>query len=239
MLTERIETLIPKPVEQSVTVTREEPNGQPDPASKIPALAGTLPEAPEACCKLKRVTSAYDLAGVDDELRRRYEDGDATLHELAAYVNDRITTVTLEAIGNPRGTEPATVRAALQGEESIPATRRDDLRAAIAGKVDVEVLTGSFVSHETIRRHLNEHLDVSTSRGGFSTFEELQEALESYQEQYEDGIESALQRGGRKGLIDGDTYRVFSTRVECERCSESYRLSELLDSGGCDCTDNL
>ena len=230
--------MIPKTVELPATVTRTERNEQTEAAIEIPPLAGDLPPDPDACCKVQRVVTAYNLTGVDDELRRRYDDGDATLHELAAYVNDRITTVTLDAIDNPTETEPGTVRAALQGEESIKATRRDDLRAAVAGKVNVDVLTDTFVSHETIRRHLNEHLDVSTSRGGFSTFEELRAVLESYQEQYENGIESALDRASESELIDGDSYRVFSTRVECENCSKTYRLSELLENCGCDCADS-
>ena len=201
----------------------------------IPSVSGEKPTVPRACCKVQRVTEAYRLSGVNDELRRRYESGDATLHESADYVNDRITAVTLDKIDNPIDTEPATVRAALNETEDIPATKRDDIRAALAGRIDVEVLTDSYVSHETIRRHLNEHLDVSTSRGGFDTFEELKEALAAYQEQYENGVRSALERGNRKGLIDGDQYRIFSTRVECQHCSETYRLQELLENRGCSC----
>jgi hypothetical protein len=181
------------------------------------------------------VTRAYRLTGIDEELRRRYESGDATLHELAEYVNNRITAVALDALDNPTGTEPSTVRAALRGVESVPATMRDDLRATLAGQLDIDMLTDAYVSHETIRRHLNEHLDVSTSQGGFDTFDELQEALNSYQQQYENGVQGALKRAGEQGMIDGAEYRIFSTRVECQRCSETYRLQELLADRGCDC----
>jgi hypothetical protein len=201
----------------------------------IPAVVGEKPSVPDACCKVQRVAEAYRLSGVDEELQRRYETGDATLHELAEYVNDRITAVTLDAVNEPIDSEPATVRAALNGEEGIPATRRDDMRATLAGRIDVEVLLDSYVSHETVRRHLNEHLDVSTSRGGFDTFEEFEDALDAYQEQYENGIRSALERAAKKGLIQGESYRVFSTRVECQQCSETYRLQELLEDRGCDC----
>lgn len=201
----------------------------------LPAISGERPDVPDACCKVQRVTQAYRLTGVDEELRRRYEAGDATLHELAEYVNNRVTAVTLDALDNPTGTEPSTVRAALSGAESVPATKRDDLRAILAGQLDIDLLTDAYVSHETIRRHLNDHLDVSTSQGGFDTFEELQEVLDSYQQQYENGVRSALERAGEKELIDGKNYRVFSTRVECQHCSETYRLHELLADRGCDC----
>ncbi len=201
----------------------------------IPSISGEKPTVPQACCKVQRVTEAYHLSGINDELRRRYESGDATLHELANYVDDRITSVTLGAIENPIDAEPATIRAALNQAEDIPATRRDNIRATLAGRIDLEILTDSYVSHETVRRHLNEHLNVSTSRGGFETIEELQEALDAYRKQYQDGVRSALERANKKEMIDGDQYRIFSTRIECQHCSETYRLQELLENRGCSC----
>jgi hypothetical protein len=212
------------------TKGRHERRSQP-----LPSISGEKPTVPQACCKVQRVTEAYHLSGINDELRRQYESGDATLHELANYINDRITSVTLGSIENPIEAEPATVRAALNEAEDMPATKRDNIRATLAGRIDIDVLVDSFVSHETVRRHLNEHLDVSTSRGGFETIEELQEALDAYQEQYENGVRSALQRANKKGLIEGDQYRIFSTRIECQHCSETYRLQELLERRGCSC----
>jgi hypothetical protein len=211
-------------------------NGRSNGSSQpIPAVTSEEPNVSGACCKVERVAEAYGLSGVDKELRRRYETGDATLHELAEYVNNRITAVTLDAVDNPLDAEPATVRAALQGEKGILATRRDDMQATLAGRIDIEILTDSYISHETVRRHLNEHLDVSTSRGGFDTFDEFKEALNAYQEQYENGVKSTLERASKKELIDGGQYRIFSTRVECQHCSETYRLQELVEDRGCSC----
>jgi hypothetical protein len=201
----------------------------------VPAISGERPDISNACCKVQRVTEAYRLIGIDNELQRRYESENATLHELADYLNNRITAVALAALDNPTNTEPATVRAALDGEDSIPATRRDDLRAILAGQLNIDLLTDAYVSHETIRRHLNDHLDISTSKGGFDTFEEFQETLRSYQYQYENGVHSALKRACKKGLINGGNYNIFNTRVECQHCSETYRLHELLKNRGCSC----
>jgi len=213
-------------------------NNSSEKQTTIPPVSGEKPSSADACCKVTRVTHAYQLAGLDDELQRRYRNENATLHELADYFNDRITAVVMDAIENPPETEPGTVRAALEGDKSIPATKRDDIRATMAGQLNLELLTDAYVSHETIRQHLNEHLDVSTSQGGFDTFEELGDVLGSYQEQYRNGVRSALERAGRKGLIDGKNYRIFNTRVECQHCSETYRLQELLENRGCDCFRN-
>jgi hypothetical protein len=214
----------------------EEYNKHPKHGTKeVPPLNGQLPPKGTGCCKIGRMSKAYKLSGIDEELERRYEGDDATLHGLANYIDNRITAATLDVIDNPTELEPATVRAALNGEDSVSATKRDDIQAELIGRIDSEILIDSYVSHETVRRHLNEHLDVVTSRGGFDTFDELEQALESYQDQYNNGVESALKRAASKGIIDGKRYRVFSTRVECEICSEVYRLDELLNNEGCNC----
>lgn len=201
----------------------------------IPPLSGQKPSDPEACCKVHRVATAYNLEGIDAELERRYESEDATLHEVAAYINNRITSITLDSVTSSFAIEPATVRAALREEESIPATRRDDIRASLVGTLNVDRLTESYVSHETVRRHLNEHMGVSTEQCGFDDMEELKDALKSYEEQYQSGVIGALYRARKMGLIEGDEFNVFTTKVECESCSRSYRLMELVENGGCDC----
>lgn len=202
--------------------------------SEIPPISGRTPPVAERCCKVERVSEAYGLAGIDTELRRRREKG-ATLHELADYVNERLTAVTLDAAGVELEAEPATVRAAVDGDESVPPDRRDPIREAVAGKLDLQRLQTDFISHETVRMHLKDHLGVSTSSGGFDSTEELRETLLALQAQYLDSIESALGRAADRGFVTGDTFTVYRTRVECDGCSRTYRLEDLLDKGGCDC----
>lgn len=190
---------------------------------------------PSGCCKVGRLGAGYRLSGLDEELRRRYEREDATLHELRDYINNRVTATTMAAGEVLTEFEPGRVRAALDGETSLPAAERDDIRARAAGVVDIDALQRSYISHETVRKHLNEHLDVSTSRGGFETAAELEEALRSYREQYERGVAGALRRATERELLCGGEYDVYSTRVECTSCGQVYTLEELLHEGGCDC----
>lgn len=203
--------------------------------SDIPSLTGEEPSRRDECCKVERVARAYHIAGIDPELRRRYEEDDATLHELANYINERITAVSMDTADVTLDVEPGTVRAALRDERSISATKRDDIRAHLAGSLDVERLVDSFVSHETVRRHLNEHLDVSTAQRSLETREELSEVLDSYQEQYRDGVAGALDRAVEKGLIEGHEFTVYRTQVECSNCSTTSRVAALVENGGCDC----
>jgi len=203
----------------------------------IPAVSDERSPRVDACCKVQRVAKAYSLPGIDSELRRQRTEADATLHELADYVNTRLTAKGLKQAGVDIDVEPATVRAALENDGTVSIGRRDRIREMVAGHLKIDQLTDDFVSHETIRRHLKEHLDISTSRGGFETVPELRDALETYQEQYGNAIEGALRRAEEQGLIAGNDYNVFSTRVECTHCSSTYRIQELIEKEGCDCEE--
>jgi hypothetical protein len=205
-----------------------------DEPETVPAVGGEPPSVPDACCKVGRVAAAYGLDGLDTELRRRHADG-ATLHELAAYVDERLVAATLRVAAVAVDADPGTVAAALRGEESVPVETRERVGEAAAGAFDADRLRTDFVSHETVRRHLNEHLDVSTSRGSIESEADLRAALEAYQSQYRESVANALARAGEQGLVDGGDFRVFSTRLECGDCGQTYRLQELLAAGGCDC----
>lgn len=200
-----------------------------------PAVTGAAPTADNACCKVERVAEAYGLEGLDAELRRRREQNDATLHELAAYLNERLTAVALSAAEVDLDAEPGTVCAALENSDELDIGRRDEIREAVAGYLDIDRLRTDYTSHETVRKHLNDHLDVSTSRGSIESTEELEDALQTYEQQYETAVASALERAAEQGLLSGGNFRVFSTRVECQNCSTTYRLDELLANGGCEC----
>jgi len=153
-------------------------------------------------------------------------------------MNTRLTAKTLEATEIDVSATPWTVRAALVGDDSVPASRRDSLQEALVGRIDIDQLTGDFVSHETVRRHLKDHLGVSTSRGGFESASDLEAALETYQRQYVNAVEGALERATRNGIIAGESFSVYRTRIECSACGTTYRLEDLLAAGGCDCNSD-
>lgn len=204
--------------------------------TNCPAVTGEPPSADDACCKVKRVAKAYGLEGLDAELKRRREQNDATLHELATYLNERLTAAAIAAAKIELDAEPGTVRAALENSDNIDIGRRDEIRGAVAGELDIDRLQTDYTSHETVRKHLNDHLGVSTSRGSIETAQELEKALRTYEQQYETAVVSALERAAERGLLSGGDFRVFSTRVECRQCSTTYRLEELLADDGCECS---
>jgi len=200
-----------------------------------PVVTGSAPSVDNACCKVERVARAYGLEGLDAELRRRCEQNDATLHELAAYLNERVTAVAISAVEIELNAEPGTVCAAVQNTDELDISRRDEIRGAVAGNLDIDRLRTDYTSYETIRKHLKDDLDVSTSRGSIESVQELENALQIYEQQYETAVANALKRAAERGFLSGGNFRVFSTRIECQNCSTTYRLEELLAEGGCEC----
>jgi hypothetical protein len=146
-----------------------------------------------------------------------------------------VTAVALSAAEVDIDAEPGTVYAAVQNSDELDISRRDEIREILAGALDIDRLRTDYISHETVRKHLNDHLDISTSRGSVESAEELEDALQTYEQQYETAVASALERAAERGFLSGGDFRVFSTRVECQECSTTYRLEELLANGGCEC----
>lgn len=112
--------------------------------------------------KVARIVDRYDLADLDSQLRTRYVVEDASLRDLADFVNVQVTTAFLEdqpfapesvyrILGDPEGS-------ASKGDQS-------DLRRRLrAHGVDVEALEREWVTHMTVRSYLRRHLDVDTER---------------------------------------------------------------------------
>jgi len=190
----------------------------------------------DACgCKVSRVADRRDLGDLDAELRHRRDEG-ASLRDLADVVNTRVLESGMNAVDADVVGDAASVYEALTGDDVDP-TRHADVRDQLeyAG-VDVESVSGDFVSHQTVRDHLRDCLGLDTGRDGVETVQEGREVVTWARERNERVVERTLQRLGRTGALELGELDVFnSTTVTCEDCGSSFGVEELLDRGGCDC----
>lgn len=194
------------------------------------------PDGENHCCKVGRVGDRYGLDDLDGALRHRRSERDASLRRLAAFVNARVLAAVVESAGVETTGDPLALYETLYGEDAAP-ERKADVRDRLeyAG-VDLEELEGDFVSHQTIRAHLNDCLEVDTSRRGVSSVEAGREIIEWARDRDEHIIEQTLAQLARKGLLGtGDLEVRHSVTVRCTDCGEAYRPTELLSSGGCAC----
>lgn len=199
-----------------------------------------------ACsCKVGRVADRHGVSGLDDELRRRREDG-ASLRALADHVNRRVLAASLDdetdglvdaVYGAVSGEEAvALVYDALAGDDVAPErTARVRTRLEQRG-VDVDAVMDDWVTHPTVRGHLRECLGLDTSRGGTVSHDDAVDTVEWARARSERVVGRTFERLDDAGLVTtGDLDVAATFRLTCADCGETYRPSRLLDRGGCAC----
>ncbi|UWG46322.1 Uncharacterized protein HSRCO_0020 [Halanaeroarchaeum sp. HSR-CO] len=104
----------------------------------------------------------YELEGIDDQLRSRYVDGDASLRELERFVNIEIARSFLD--GEPFS--PVTVYRTLRDPDGdVSTSEKTDLRRRLRlENIDVERLESDWVSHMSVRTYLTKDLGIDTTR---------------------------------------------------------------------------
>jgi hypothetical protein len=169
-------------------------------------------------------------------MRARRDRDDASLRDLADFANTRVLEAAIEDHAE-RGVlaDADSIYRALNGDgDSGKATELRDRLDDVG--VPVEEVRDDFVSHQTVRKHLNECLDVDTGRSPTTDVREATNLIEWARSRDEQIIDRTLSRLRRSGALDvGELTVVHSVRVMCEDCGRSYRLQSLLDDGGCSC----
>jgi len=193
----------------------------------------------EKCCKVGRVAAKRGLTRLDDELRRRRGAG-ASLRDLEGFLNERVLERALDEANEAVVGDPESLCRTLQSSD-VDAGRKAELRANLerAG-VDVDAVEDDFISHQTIRDHLRDCLDVDTSRETRIDRERGHTTISWAQSRSQAVIEQTLQQLRNAGeLATGNLDVTQTARVTCTDCGATYRLDELLDSASCECGDHL
>lgn len=188
-------------------------------------------------CKVERITEKHGFSDLDEELRRRHRSG-ASLRELETFINTRVLERALLESDVALIGDTESIYRILQGDDVTPGQRaeiRSQLERAGPPVSDVE---DDFVSHQTVKRHLQNCLGVDTNRQSKITFDEAEQTVEWAQSQNLSVIENTIKRLQNAGLLEVDHLDVTqSVRVTCEETGNTFRLREFLRRGGCDCDD--
>ncbi|WP_158853390.1 rod-determining factor RdfA [Halorhabdus sp. CUG00001] len=196
-------------------------------------------------CKVGRVAERYDLSDLDTDLQSRHDAG-TSLRALATVLNKRILRTALERAGGDTSTLVSSDRGVdtlfdvLDGSTEATDTERVRVKTRLeqAG-VDVEAVTDDWVSHATIKSHLNECLSVDTSRETSITESDAIDTIEWTRTRSENVIAETIERLQNAGLIAvGEPTTSVRARITCEDCGRSYAVRDLLDAGGCACRDD-
>ena len=190
------------------------------------------------CCKVGRSASAYGLANLDGDLRRRHERGES-LRDLATFVNRRILGRAIDGADVNAVSDADTLYDLLTDEE-LSAGRRTEIREKLTRSgVDLAAVESSYVSHQTVRDHLRECLSVDTSVGSDVDAESARGTIEWARARFLGIAERTLERLEAAGELTVGSVEVTATvRATCTDCGETYRLGVLVDRGHCGCADD-
>lgn len=199
-------------------------------------------------CKVGRAIDAYDLDELDDTLRTERENHDRSLRDLADLINRKILSATVNRIApaeQPIVYEGISEDEALEklydvirGNVSASDKARVETRLKQTG-VDIESVADDWVTHPTVRRHLNECLGVRTDRTSGISVEKGVNTIEWSRNRTENIVIDTIDRMENAGVLEHskevDVH--VAVRITCHQCGNFYQVSEYIDSGGCFCDE--
>lgn len=199
-------------------------------------------------CKVGNAVSQYELVGLNQQLVSKRSRDEASLRDLADYINRSILAAALETDADTliENTEAFGALGREEAIESIYHVLTDDsgsteqlarveTRLEQSG-VDLEAVRSAWVTHPTVRTHLRECLDIDTSRTPDLEPDDGLQTIEWARSQCVAIVERTFERlvqAGHLSITDVDVS--LSIRVTCTACKETFRPSDLVNRGGCAC----
>ena len=191
--------------------------------------------------KVERVIAKYDLGGIDDELADAWMgEGDehSSLRELATYFNRRVLRAAMTNAGmDPLDGEIENYHRLLTDEDISQGTLVEARKRLEQQGIDVEELTGDFVSYQSINRHLKGSLGVEYSAEELDRVKTAADSIASLQNRTVAVTEKSLRQLRDSGDLTLGDFDVFvDITATCTDCGETTTVRELLAEDGCRCT---
>lgn len=191
--------------------------------------------------KVARLIEKYELSGMGAELEAAWI-GDAgertSLRDLADEFNETILRAVLKTNGislsnfEVDGTYEALRHGS--GSDETRARRRLEREG-----VDVEELTGDFVTHQSVHTYLTDERNASLPDHDEDAVERRTETIEKLEGRTAVVTEASIDSTLPDEELDRVDYDVIvDVQVVCSACGSTYDAGELLRQGGCDCGES-
>lgn len=191
--------------------------------------------------KVARLLEEYDLQGLGAELEQLWtaEEDRRSLRELAAYFNRQLLRSALEEANvQTLDGELENIYRLLTDDEVSSADRTRVRRRLERDGVDVDALESDFVTYQAVRTYLKEYRDAEYTPAETdpiererTNFQQLRGRMVSVTE----GKLEQLRDGGHLTL--GEFRTLADVQVVCEECNSQFDVLDLLERGGCDCSE--
>lgn len=189
-------------------------------------------------CKVDRIGEKYGLDGLDGRLERRRSQKDASLRQLESHINREVLKRAMTSAGkDPIKGEAANLLDHLRGDDEI--SRKEARRELRRQGIDVNELEEDFVSYQTVRKHLNECMQIDTSSAYSPAPDEDRRRLGDLKGRAEKVIKRTFDRLRKHDAIKvGEPRPAVSLKVKCGDCGRTHDASELLRTRRCACADD-
>lgn len=193
--------------------------------------------------KLVRLIDQYDLQGMGQTLEQRWTAEEAersSLRDLADYFNRELLSTAMSDAGmQPLDGEVQNVYRLLTDDEVSGADRTRMSRRLEREGIDVDKLVDDFVTYQAVRTYLTTHREAEYTQPDRDRTADGAENIQRLRGRTATVTEGKLDQLHNSGDITlGEFRTVVDITVLCEDCGGQYGVTELLDSGGCDCPDD-
>lgn len=196
-------------------------------------------EASGANTKIARVIREYDLDDMGTKMEAEWtgEAGERTsLQDLADEFNEAVLEAALrEGSVSSLNVDVSSTYEALHGESGSSKTRAR--RRLEREGIDVDELTGDFVTHQAIHTYLTQERGASLPAADDNMSERKVETIEKLQGRVSAVAESAISSLANAEELDRGDYDVLvDVRAVCPNCGSDAPVGELIRRGSCGCT---
>jgi len=183
--------------------------------------------------KIRRTVEHLELGPVMETLVERRREGDS-LRDLRDYYNEQVIERTLAKTGKSVLIDVAKVQAALRGDIES-AGDRIEIEHQLAEKgIDIDGLASRLVSHETLRKYLNEQDIKPETVQDTVTVEDVRDTVDWATSREEAIIERKLEQLARADVVAFDDIAIDTAiTVTCGDTGVAYPLDEFIERGGC------
>jgi len=191
--------------------------------------------------KVARLIEEYDLPGLGAELEQMWtaEENRRSLRDLAAYFNQQLLAQTLEEANVQQldGELENTYRLLTDEDVSSAESVRIQRRLERDG-VDVEALQNDFVTYQAIRTYLKEHRGAEYTPAETDPLERETTNVQKLRGRVVSVTEGKLEQLRDSDQLTLGEFRMLADiQVVCEDCNTQFDVLELLDRGGCECSE--
>lgn len=212
-------------------------------------MAKEPPEEMSCECKIGRDIERYYLNELNETLVEYRQEHEVSLRDLATYINHQILEAAVEDTADNMFNEESSLFGALEREDAVAAIygalsdndvapdRRARVRTRLkqAG-VDLNSVEDDFVTHTTVRRHLNECLGIDTSSEQTIDSENAKNTIEWVRTRCAAIVERTFKRLQSAEQLNAQNLDIsVSIKATCTECGATFPPSEFISRGHCDC----